>query len=87
LEVGSAGIGQAFKTQRQYRKNIGNEVEVLTLSGIKYIGILKAVNEDTIVLTVRKQIKPLGAKRKVTIEEDLTFLYEEIKQAKYNFKL
>ena len=87
LEVGSAGIDQAFKTRRQYRKHIGNEVEVLTLSGIKYIGILKAVNEDTIVLTVRKQIKPLGTKRKVTIEEDWTFLYEDIKQAKYNFKL
>ena len=86
LEVGSAGIGQAFKIKRQYRKNIGNEIEVLTNSGIKHIGILKAVNENTIVLTGRKQIKPEGAKRKVTIEEDLTFLDDEIKHAKYSFK-
>ena len=87
LEVGSAGIGQAFKIKRQYRKNIGNEIEVLTHSGIKHTGILKSVDENTIVLTVRKQIKPEGAKRKVTVEEDWTFLYDEIKHAKYSFKL
>jgi len=86
LEVSSAGIGQAFKIPRQYRKNIGNDIEVLVQSGIKYIGILKAVEENKITLTVQKQIKPEGAKRKVKIEEDLTFLYEEIKHAKYSFK-
>jgi len=85
LEVGSAGIGQAFKIQRQYRKNIGNAIEVVTVSGIKTIGILKTVDENKIVLTVRKQIKPEGAKRKVTIEEDITFPYKEIRQAKYSF--
>jgi len=87
LEVSSAGIGQAFKIQRQYRKNIGNAVEVLTKSGIKHIGILKAADENKIILTIQKQVKPEGAKRKVTVEEDLTFLYEEIKHAKYSFKL
>ena len=85
LEVSSAGIGQAFKIIRQYRKNIGNEVEILTQTGLKYIGVLKVVNENNIVLLVRKQIKPEGAKRKVTVEEDITFLYDEIKYAKYSF--
>jgi len=85
LEVGSYGIGKPFKIRRQYRKNIGNEVEVLAKSGVKYIGILKAVEENDIVLTIQKQVKPEGAKRKVTVEEDLTFLYEEIKHAKYCF--
>ena len=86
LEVSSAGIGQAFKIQRQYRKNIGNEIEVLAKSGVKYTGILKTAGENKIVLTIQKQVKPEGAKRKVTVEEDLTFLYEEIKHAKYSFK-
>jgi len=85
LEVSSAGIGQAFKIIRQYRKNIGNEVEILTQTGLKYIGVLKVVNENNIVLLVRKQIKPEGAKRKVTVEEEITFLYDEIKYAKYSF--
>jgi len=83
LEVGSAGIGQAFKILRQYRKNVGKEIEVVAKSGIKYIGILKTVDDKQIVLTIQKQIKPEGAKRKVTVEEDVAFLYEEIKSAKY----
>ena len=85
LEVGSSGLGQAFKIQRQYRKHIGKEVEVLTRSGIKYTGILKAVDDEKIELTIRKQMKPEGAKRKTTVEEDLTFPYDEIKHARYIF--
>ena len=87
LEVGSAGVGQAFKIQRQYRKHIGKAIEVLTKSGVKYTGILKAADEEKIVLIVQKQIKPEGAKRKAMVEEDLTFLYSDIKYAKYSFKL
>jgi ribosome maturation factor RimP len=83
LEVGSAGIGQPFKVLRQYRKNIGNEVEVLTKKGIKHEGILKEAGDEEIILTVQKQIKPEGAKRKVSVEEDMTFPYNEIKQTKY----
>ena len=87
LEVGSAGIGQPFKLLRQYKKNIGNEIEVLTKKGEKLSGILKEADEDKIILTVEKQIKPEGAKRKVTIEEDLAFTYDGIKHAKYIIRI
>ena len=70
LEVGSAGITSPFKVLRQYQKNIGNEVEVLLTAGVKLTGVLKSADENGIVLTVEKQIKPEGAKRKVTVEED-----------------
>jgi ribosome maturation factor RimP len=83
LEVGSSGIGQAFKNPRQYRKNIGNEVELLAKSGIKYTGILKVADEAQVILTIEKQVKPEGSKRKMTVEEDLTFTYNEIKHTKY----
>ena len=83
LEVSSAGLGQAFKIQRQYRKHIGKEIEVLARSGVKYTGILKAADDKEIALTIQKRIQPEGAKRKATIEEDIAFLYEEIKSAKY----
>jgi len=85
LEVGSAGLGQAFKIQRQYRKHTGKEIEVLTRSGVKYTGLLKAVDDVKIVLTIQKRVLPEGAKRKVTVEEDIPFLYEAIKSAKYGF--
>lgn len=86
LEVGSVGITQPFKVLRQYGKNIGNEVEVQSKSGLKYTGVLKEAGEKEFVLTVQKQIKPEGAKRKITVEEDLTFSYEEIKHTKYIIK-
>lgn len=83
LEVGSAGITSPFKILRQYKKNIGNDVEVMTTGGNKLVGILKSADENGIVLTVKKQVKPEGAKRKVTVEEDLSYKYNEIKSTKY----
>ena len=83
LEVGSAGITSPFKVLRQYLKNIGNEVEVLTKNGVKLTGILKSANENSFIITVEKQVKPEGAKRKISIEEDLSFTYNEIKYTKY----
>jgi len=83
LEVGSAGISQPFKVLRQYRKYIGQEVEVLTKAGKKLQGILQDANEQGIALTVEKQVKPEGAKRKMTVKENLTFTHDEIKYTKY----
>lgn len=83
LEVGSAGITSPFKVLRQYQKNIGNEVEVLLTAGVKLTGVLKSADENGIVLTVEKQIKPEGAKRKVTVKEDQPYTYSEIKYTKY----
>lgn len=83
LEVGSAGITSPFKILRQYQKNMGKEVEVLLASGMKLTGILKSADENGIVLTVEKQVKPEGAKRKITVEEDLAYTYNEIKSTKY----
>lgn len=83
LEVGSAGITSPFKILRQYQKNIGNEVEVLTRSGQKIKGILKSCTEDSFVLTIVKKEKPEGAKRKIEVEEELSFKYDEVKYTKY----
>lgn len=83
LEVGSAGITSPFKVLRQYEKNVGNEVEVLTRNGVKLTGVLKSADEDSFVVTVTRQVKPEGAKRKITVEEDQTYTYNEIKYTKY----
>ena len=87
LEVGSAGISQPFKVLRQYQKAIGKEVETLLKNGKKYTGILKAADENQIVLTVKKTVKPEGAKRKITVEEEMTLKNNEIKYTKYIIKL
>ena len=83
LEVGSAGITSPFKVLRQYVKNIGNEVEMLLKSGTKLTGILKSADENGVVVTVEKQVKPEGAKRKVTVREDQSYTFDEIKYTKY----
>lgn len=83
LEVGSAGITSAFKVLRQYVKNIGNEVEMLLKNGVKLAGVLKSADETGVVVTVEKQIKPEGAKRKVTVQEDQSYTFDEIKYTKY----
>jgi len=83
LEVGSAGIGQPFKVLQQYLIHIGKDVEVLTKEGKKMVGVLKEANEDNFTLTVQKKVKPEGAKRPKLVDEDITFVYSEIKYTKY----
>lgn len=83
LEVGSAGLTSPFKVLGQYRKNIGNEVEVLTKGGVKLSGVLKDVGEERFTVTITKKVKPENAKRKIEVEEDLTFAYDEVKYTKY----
>ena len=55
LEVGSAGLGQPFKVEQQYRNHIGDEVEVLQQDGIKLKGILKAVEGSEFTITVQEK--------------------------------
>lgn len=82
LEVSSAGLTSPFKIHKQYIKNTGKEVEVITTTGDKHTGILKAVSVESIELIVDKTIKPEGAKRKITIQEEITILLQNIKTTK-----
>ncbi len=85
LEVGSAGLTSPFKVLRQYEKNIGNDVEVLLLTGIKYKGLLVEVDEEKFTVEVTKMLRKEGDKRKKEYTENFTFKYEEIKTTKYIF--
>ena len=83
LEVGSSGITSPLKNPRQYKKNWGKEVEVLTKNGQKHAAILKTSDDCGFVITITRKIKPENAKKKITVEEDLSFNYDEIKYTKY----
>ena len=83
LTVSSVGLTSPFKTLRQYQKNIGNEVEVLSKKGQKLYGVLKSASEEEFVLTISKKVRPKGAKRRKEVSEDLHFGYEEVKYTKY----
>lgn len=83
LEVGSAGIGQPFKVVQQYVNHIGKEVEVLTAEGKKEHGILKSVDGNDFVVTVKEKIKKEGAKRPTLVDVDKPFKMDNIKYTKY----
>ena len=72
-----------LKIPRQYRKYIGKEVEVLTREGKKLKGMLKSSDDKGFTITVVSKVKPEGAKKKIDVEEDLAFAYDEIKYTKY----
>ena len=72
LSVMSAGLTEPFKVARQYQKNIGRQVEVITKEGQKFVGKLLSVIEDCITIeTVNKEKKTI----------------KKCKNRKYQFKI
>lgn len=82
LSIASAGIGQAFQVHQQYVKNIGNEVEILTINGEKFKGTLTELTEDGFLIEYEEKEKLEGKKKKVIVEKQKTFKNEEIKYIK-----
>ena len=83
LEVGSAGLGQPFKVPQQYVNFVGKEVEVLDSDGKKVKGILKSVDGNDFVVTVREKVKEEGKKRPVLTDVDKSFQMDQVKYTKY----
>lgn len=83
LEVGSAGLGQPFKVPQQYINFVGKEVEVLDGDGKKMKGILKSVDGNDFVVTVKEKVKEEGMKRPVLKDVDKSFQMDKVKYTKY----
>lgn len=86
LEVGSAGLTSPFKVKRQYKKYLGQEVEVTLKTGKKLTGLLKRADEDTITVVSKEKVKKPDAKRPVIEDVEHTLAYDDIKQTKYILK-
>ena len=86
LEVASAGVGSPLKFPRQYRKNLGRKLEVISLDGLKFMGELTHVKEDAIELQWKqREPKPIG-KGKVTVTKNKILTFDEISQTKVMIK-
>ena len=83
LEVGSAGLGQPFKVEQQYKNHIGDEVEVIGLDGVKLKGILKAVEDHNFTITTQEKQHVEGKKRPVVVDVDKTYSMDGVKSVKY----
>lgn len=82
LEVSSPGIGQPFKVHRQFIKNIGRQVEVLTKDGMKHSGELLSVTQEGFVVKEEKMVKPEGKKKKELQVSEHPFIFEDVKSVK-----
>ncbi|MCX6247446.1 MAG: ribosome assembly cofactor RimP [Bacteroidetes bacterium] len=77
LTVSSSGIDRPLKLVRQYRKNIGKELDVVTHGGKNISGVLVKVDDES--LELEHPVK----KPKKEIKRDNTVLpFSEIKTAK-----
>ena len=82
LSVFSAGLSEPLSLVRQYKKNIGTEIDVLLTSGQKLTGILIKADDQEIDLEVTTKEKPEGSKKKELVTRVHSLAYPEIKEAK-----
>ncbi|MEI8114789.1 MAG: ribosome assembly cofactor RimP [Bacteroidia bacterium] len=86
LSVYSAGLSEPFSLLRQYKKNIGIEIDVLLANGQKFNGLLKNADDQGIDLEVSTKEKIEGSKKKELVTRVHHFEYSEIKEAKQVLK-
>jgi ribosome maturation factor RimP len=80
LEVSSPGVEEPLKLLRQYYKNIGRNVEVITNENTKLEGKLTAVNEETVTIEYTEG----KGKKAVTMNREIPFA--DIKQTRVQIK-
>jgi ribosome maturation factor RimP len=76
LEVSSPGLDEPLKLLRQYKKNIGRQVELVLQDGSKKEGRLLEVSEDGIII---EETRGKNKKKEVI---NHTFLFDNIKTTK-----
>jgi ribosome maturation factor RimP len=81
LEVSSPGIDQPLKHKRQYKKNIGRELEVRLTDESILTGMLLEANLEKI------KIKPEKKKKEKLMPEPLEIALENIKESKLIIKI
>lgn len=80
LEVSSPGIDEPLKLLRQYKKNVGRTVEVLTNSEDKKEGKLAEVSDEKIVIEYTEG----KGKKAITKKDEIYFT--DIKQTRVQIK-
>lgn len=82
LEVSSPGVGFPLKLHRQYQKEVGRHLQVLTHEGETIQGKLTGVNDTNITLEPLPPRKGKGKGKSKEVLPPRTFSFEAIKEAK-----
>ena len=86
LDVASAGVSEPLVEIRQYSKNIGRNLKVITSEKEVIEGKLADANDDNITLQWKaREPKPIG-KGKVTVSKEAVLPYKDIVEAKVMIK-
>lgn len=88
LSVSSSGISSPLQFPRQYKKNIGREIKIITLEDKEITGVIKEATEDGVFLVWKERRPKEKGKGKETVELEEFILYKNIKKAiiSLNFK-
>ncbi|MFI8378466.1 ribosome assembly cofactor RimP [Leeuwenhoekiella sp. NPDC079379] len=86
LEVMSSGATEPLINKRQYKKNVGRDLDVKLQDGSKITGLLTKVEENTITLSWKERVPKEVGKGKVTVDKEEIISFDAIEQAKVKIK-
>ena len=81
LQVMSAGLSEPLSSERQFRKNIGRDLDILMNDSTKIEGELVKVDDEKITLILRYRKPKEVGKGKVDVVEEREIPYSDIKKA------
>ncbi len=79
LEVASPGLDKPLRIVKQYLKNIGREVKVVTTEGVVHSGVLTQADESGFDVTTQQKIKLEGKGKKELVTTVDRFAYNQVK--------
>ena len=83
LEVTSPGLDKPFRVRRQYVKNIGKDIKIVTFEGKEYKGKLMEVSDQGVLLELNKKSGKAADIISENINNKIVFDFEAIKEAKH----
>ena len=78
LTVTSAGLDQPFRILKQFRKAVGNKVEVQFKGGKKMVAVLEDADEEGITLKYSQKEAVEGKKKKEIVEHVDRFTMDQV---------
>ena len=82
LNVMSPGLTEPFKILRQYQKNIGKYIDVVTKENKKLTGKLVSASEEGILLEIKSKERVEGKKGKQELINNIQLTFNQIKETK-----
>ncbi len=82
LEVSTAGLSEPLKLPRQYMKNIGRNIDVITIEDKKLTGKLIEADETGFTIEIEEKVKLEGKKKKELRITPHMFKFEDVKSVK-----